>query len=325
MWRMHSGNHGYLGTTVRTLQRTFFSTFDLPLLKKSAMHSHEGNIYALMRMIFNELSGIVPVVMSLLAIMFTVVQVTARLAEYALDKMVQSRSDCVYAVAIKVLRVFVVALLIWWIYFDRLTLPVFHALIDSAAFVFRVVGYVWERSVWRRRRRRDWNHSFPVLTVLYTPYTVVMTRSLCNSSFTKLKPPPLPPLGKKRLWKQFLTHRHVFQSRADGPGTSNWIHCPVNELTVTVPLRVKFMLSRCDIAFVDISKEKYVQRRSHDSIFIINSFFEKPARKLQKKKFCFNGTRERERDLCAGGPHDDPEGAVPACRGVTLRSSAARE
>jgi hypothetical protein len=95
------------------------------------MQSSEGNIYALMRLIFNKLSAIRQVFISLIKIMFTMVQVTARLIEYLLDVMVQTHSYCTYAIAVKVLRVLIITSLVWWIYFDRLIWPVFSALINS--------------------------------------------------------------------------------------------------------------------------------------------------------------------------------------------------
>jgi hypothetical protein len=78
------------------------------------MQSGEGNFYALMRLIFNELSAIVQVFISLLVIMFTMILVTARLIEYLLDV---AHSYCVYAIAIKVI---IITSLVWWIYFNRL-------------------------------------------------------------------------------------------------------------------------------------------------------------------------------------------------------------
>lgn len=100
---------------------------------------NERNIYDLMRMVFVELSGIVTVAIFMFQIVFSAVQVTARLTEYLLDVMMRARGGWKFALTF--LRKFFAVAFLWWIYFKLLPWPILQEITDWTMFVVRVTGH----------------------------------------------------------------------------------------------------------------------------------------------------------------------------------------
>lgn len=108
----------------------------------TAEEYNDANIYSLIRLTWKEVSRVAWAALSLVLVLFSAVQVAARLAEYLLDvvvEIVEDRSRC--NTSRNVLRLTVAFVSVWFIgllYWKLLVCPVYEMVRDSTASIARV-------------------------------------------------------------------------------------------------------------------------------------------------------------------------------------------